>query len=130
MSLQIHKSAVSSFYVLIVTTSIQCLFNVSILAPKYFIQTVYILQPSKTCFHFWNPYKNQFIKTSFVEMLGLLNFLHMTTSTISFESLDKILIGDVMNKNTDIIIFIQKLKDKALFISRRSGAASFEHILG
>ena len=38
-----------------------------------------------------NPYKIEVIITSLVEMLELRNFGRMTTSTIQFESLDKIL---------------------------------------
>ena len=38
-----------------------------------------------------NPYKIEVIITSLVEMLELRNFGRMTTSTIQFESFDKIL---------------------------------------
>ena len=38
-----------------------------------------------------NPYKIEVIITSLVEMLELRNFGRMTTSTIQFESPDKIL---------------------------------------
>ena len=42
---------------------------------------------------FWpNPYKIEIMITSPIEMLELPNFGHMTTSTILFESRDKILL--------------------------------------
>ena len=42
---------------------------------------------------FWsNPYKIEIIITSLTEMLELLNFGHMTTSTILFALRDKILL--------------------------------------
>ena len=38
------------------------------------------------------------MRTSFVEMLGSLNFPYMTMSTISFKPPDKILVGDVRDR--------------------------------
>ena len=42
--------------------------------------------------------------TSLIEMLELLNFGHMTTSTMSFESCNSF-VGDVMDRNYDVIAF-------------------------
>ena len=44
--------------------------------------------PSKTWFLWLNPCKIEVMITSLIEMLGLPNFGHMTTSTISFELYD------------------------------------------
>ena len=46
--------------------------------------------------------------TSLIEMLELPNFGHMTTSTIYFESRDKILAGDVTDRSYDVITFVSK----------------------
>ena len=39
-------------------------------------------QPSKSVFFWSNPYKIEIMLTSLIEMLELLNFGHMITSTI------------------------------------------------
>ena len=46
--------------------------------------------------------------TFLIEMLQLPNFGHMTTSTIQFESRDENFVGDVMDRNYDVITFISK----------------------
>ena len=43
--------------------------------------------------------------TSFMKILELPNFGHMNTSSIEFESHDKILFGDVTDRNNDVITF-------------------------
>ena len=48
--------------------------------------------PQKKRFLWTNPYKIEAMITSFIGMLQLLNFGHMTASTISFESRYKILL--------------------------------------
>ena len=48
--------------------------------------------PSKKVVFWPNPYKIEIMITSLIEMLELPNFGHMTTSTILFESRDKILL--------------------------------------
>ena len=56
--------------------------------PNYWALTKNITQKSR---FFWsNPYKTSLIEN--IEMLDLPNFVHMTTSTMSFESRDKILL--------------------------------------
>ena len=46
--------------------------------------------------------------TSLIEMPELLNFGHMTTSTIQFESRDQNFFGGVMDRGYDVINFISK----------------------
>ena len=48
--------------------------------------------PSRKVFILVNTYKIEFMITSLIEMLELLDFGHMTTSTISLESRGKILL--------------------------------------
>ena len=48
--------------------------------------------PSKKAVFWPNPYKIEIMITSLIEMLELPNFGHMTTSTILFQSRDKILL--------------------------------------
>ena len=45
---------------------------------------------------------------SFIEMLGLPNLGHMTTSTIQFEPCD--FAGDIMDINYDVIAFTSKYR--------------------
>ena len=52
---------------------------------------------SKKWFFCSNPYKIEVMITFLIEMLQLTSFGHMTTSIMSFESLDKIF-GDFMDK--------------------------------
>ena len=46
--------------------------------------------------------------TSLIEVLEFPNFGHMTTFIINFESLDKILLINVIDRNYDVITFISK----------------------
>ena len=61
--------------------------------------------------------------TSLIEIPELPNFGHLTTSTIKFKSCDK-LVGDVMNRNYDVVTFFQNT-----FILRRPGLAKFADII-
>ena len=47
--------------------------------------------------------------TSLIEMLELLNFGYMTTSTIKFESYEKKFVGDIIDKGYDDITFMKKI---------------------
>ena len=58
--------------------------------------------------NFWsNFYKVEVMATFLKEMLELSNFGHMTTSTIQFESHDKVF-GHIMDKNYGAITSISK----------------------
>ena len=46
--------------------------------------------------------------TSLLEMLKLPNFVHMTLSTTKFGSHEKKFVGDLMDRNYDVITFISK----------------------
>ena len=43
-----------------------------------------------------NPYKSEVMATSLVEMVELLNFGHMSTPTIWFDSHEKILLSEII----------------------------------
>ena len=62
---------------------------------------------SKKQFFWSNPYKIEVMRTFLIELLKLPNFRHMTTSTISFQSRDKIFFH-VMARNYDFIASISK----------------------
>ena len=72
--------------------------------PKYWTWTK--CTPQKIVSFWSNPYKIVVILTSLTEMLELLNFVYMTTSTIWFKSRDKMLFGDIVGKSYDVITFI------------------------
>ena len=60
--------------------------------------------PSKKLFFWSNIYKVQ-VMISFLEMLELPNFRHITTSTLLFELREKGFVSDVKSRNNDIINF-------------------------
>ena len=61
--------------------------------------------PQKKSIFLANRYKIEVIVTSLIEVL---NFGHMTTSTIYFELGDKYFLGNVVDRNHDIITVILK----------------------
>ena len=61
--------------------------------------------PQKNWFFWWNSCKIEVLVTSLIEMLVLPNFGHITTSTIWFESRDKILLKTSWTQNYDVITF-------------------------
>ena len=81
------------FWILVLTFLAQwCEISSSYLVPiqNYWTQTKTTSQ--KKWFLRSNPYKIKVMTTSLIEMLDLRNFVHMTTSTIWFDSRDKTLL--------------------------------------
>ena len=90
--------------------------------PKYWTWTK--CTPQKIVSFWSNPYKIVVILTSLTEMLELLNFVYMTTSTIWFESRDKMLLVTLWaNVMTSLPLF------QITFISRRPRLANFGDII-
>ena len=115
-SINVRMTPPKTFWLLVLTLlSLWCKILSSYLAsvPNYRNWTKTTTQKKR---FFWsNLYKLEVMINSFIEMLELPNFVHMSTSTLWFES------RDVINRNYDIF--------QNVFILRRPGVAIFAGII-